>query len=468
MCVFGVESAPSMEQGVIETMLNRKRIAIAAIAAAAMLNLSCSNAAKTPVPARQDATVTGATLPLPLPKIPDRVFDVTKYGTVADGRTNDAKAIQRALDDANSAGGGRVVIPAGTYLSGPIRLGNRTELHLAEGAMLKAVPFLLYPQVNGDWPNFVAAYNVHDVGLSGTGTIDGQGDQWWEGVRTGMLTEKRPHLVYLSGVKRAYVRDLHLQNSPKFHLVLSPASDVTIENITIEAPWFGPNTDGVDIKGTNVLVTRCSISGGDDNVAIDGPASKITVTDCWFGRGHGLSIGSYTRGGVDNVLADNITFEGTDNGIRGKSQRQRGGIVQNLSYSNMTMHGVGTAITFSSYYEGRSNDPRSDTAEAVTVLTPVWRNATFTNITCVDAPARSAGMLWGLPEAPIENFRFRNVNIKAARPFEVVHADNVAFSDDSTIVATSGDSDVLTFDAQNVKTPAQSRTSGFEALTNRR
>jgi polygalacturonase len=422
------------------------------------LATSCLSAE--PVKTEQAATdVTGAVLPIAAPKIPEKTFDVKKYGAIGDGVADDTAAIQKAIKEAETAGGGKVVLPAGTYLSGPIALSSNLEFHLDEGAVLKALPMDKYPTAADKIADFISGSKLHDVKLSGTGTIDGQGQAWWDKFRGGSEDMLRPRLIYISKSERVVVTGLKLQNSPKFHLFLTGGKDAMVDGLTISAPESSPNTDGIDLRGENIFVTNCQIAVGDDNIAFGGPTTKVTVTNCKFGHGHGISIGSMTKGGVSDILADNITFDGTENGIKGKSQRGRAGLVQNLRYTNMKMEQVKNPINFMSYYEEKSKDPNLDTREEMTDLTPVWKNVTIENVTAttLSTDRRNAGVLWGLPEAPIENFRFKNVKITSQKPFKLYHVKGIYFSDDCSVKVEQGDP-FVTFDSSDIRLPSAKPT----------
>jgi polygalacturonase len=421
------------------------------IVAAVLLNVSCSKHAATPsVPA---VAATEGKRAMPAPKIGGGVYDVRDYGAKGDGAADDGPAIQKAIDDANSAGGGVVILSGGTFLSSPLTMGCNMNMLIREGATLKALPMDQYPVVNGRYPDFITAAKVHDVKFSGGGTIDGQGQAWWAKFRSGAEMLGRPRLMYLSRVERLEVSGLHIQNSPMFHVVLNNTTDTLISGLTITAPGDSPNTDGIDVRGVSTVITGCSIAVGDDNVAIGSPSSKVRITNCQFGVGHGLSIGSYTRSGVSDVYANEVTFDGTVSGIQGKSQRGRGGLVENLSYSNIRMTNVKHPIWFHSYYDTKPKDPNTDTPEAVTKLTPIWRNATFKNIVA-DAPEKRWGVvLWGLPEMPIENFTFTDVRVTSPRGNQIFHAKDISFSDSCVFPATDTGVPFDVFDANNVRVP---------------
>jgi polygalacturonase len=383
-----------------------------------------------------------------LPQIPDRSFDVKAYGAAGDGTKDDAPAIQAAVKAATAAGGGTVVVPAGTFLSGPITLDNNIDLHLAEGAVLRMLPFGSYPEPNGgEYEPLIHAHGHHDVAISGSGTIDGQGQAWWDKYRSGSL-ELRPEMIAMFRITRLAIQGVRVQNAPKAHIDIGKGEDVTLDGVTIATPADSPNTDGIDVWGTNIVIKNCSIADGDDNIALSGNTSNVVITNCTFGHGHGVSIGGSTKGGLSNMIVDNCRFDGTESGVRGKSNRDRGGIVQNLVYSNLTMTNVKYPIYFHSTYEQGVKQPEQTTTQPATGLTPVWKNVTFANITATVADKYGAGIIWGLPEAPIENFTFKNVNITAYKGFKIYFAKGIVFSDDSRINITGTSKPLLLYEAQ--------------------
>jgi polygalacturonase len=374
-----------------------------------------------------------------------KVFDVRQFGAKGDGKTLDTAAIQKALDECGKAGGGTVRFPAGTYLSKPISLHSKTTLQLDEGATLKAtddVQDFLRPGVTWEgWESvkknvftaFVSGNNLTDVTITGKGTIDGSGERWWvpaEAARqkTPGYTLPRPNLIVLTGCENVRLENITLQNSPKFHFMPIDCNGVVVSNVTVLAPAHAPNSDAIDPSiCRNVLITKCHIDVGDDNIAIksgrkvDGrefACENITVTDCVFLHGHGLSIGSETLGGVRNLTVRNCTFEGTENGIRIKSARGKGGVVENLSYSDITMKNVKPAITFTCYYMSNSakdpvqrSAPKENAAQPVAEGTPIYRNIRISNLTATCE--KSAGIIIGLPESQVSDVVLENVRISA-------------------------------------------------------
>jgi polygalacturonase len=402
---------------------------------------------------------TPTTLPamsVPLPVIPDRSFNVRDYGAVGDGIQDDANAIQAAIKAASDAGGGAVVIPAGVFLSSPFNLASSIRLYLDEGATLKMIPFEKYPEPNNKaYRPFIRGHKLNDIEISGSGIIDGQGQTWWDKFRAGELEDHRPEMVSLSRITRLAVKGVKFQNGPTMHLDIMRCTDVTIDGVIVATPDETPNTDGIDISGNNIIIKNCDIADGDDNIATGGNTSNIYITNCKFGFGHGMSIGSFTEGGLRNMLVDNCRFDGTTSGLRGKSNRDRGGTVQDIIYSNITMNNVKNPIYFQSLYEQKVRDPNQVEPAPVTATTPYWKNITFINIIATTPDKAGAGIIWGLPEAPIENFTFKNVKISAYKYFKVFYAKNIVFDNDCQIKVPEGKPAFLIYDA-TVQTPPSS------------
>ncbi len=384
-----------------------------------------------------------------------KVFDVRQFGARGDGITYDTAAIQKALDECGTAGGGTVKFSPGVYLCQPINIRTKTTMLLEAGATLQAgtnqSDFMKVPgdwlqaKSGGDFIPLISGKNLTNATITGNGTIDGNGKVWWEEAEKARqkksgYTLPRPNLIVLTRCKNVRLENLTVQNSPKFHFVPTECEGVVISNVTILAPERAANTDAIDPSSCkNVLITKCHIDVGDDNVAIKAgkklgyrefASEDITVTDCTFLHGHGVSIGSETAGGVRNLTVRNCTFENTENGLRIKSQRGKGGIVENISYSDITMKNVNPAITLTCYYMNNSAGDKttasgtvSNTAPVVAANTPVFRNIRISNLkaTC----PKAAGIINGLPESMISNVVFENVQISAAKSFEIRNAKDI-------------------------------------------
>ena len=390
---------------------------------------------------------------IPLPVIPAAVFNITNYGAIGDGKTLATTAIQKTIDACSEAGGGTMLVPAGIFLTMPFKLASSINLHLDKGAtILISNDLTNYPSVNNRYIDSITASGAHDIEISGEGTIDGQGDDWWTAFRANATMTHRPYMIKFYDCTRLLVTGVTLQNSPMFHLVPGNCTDVTIQGIHIHSPANAPNTDGIDPSGWNYLISDCTIDTGDDNVVLKPTAGRMpgdknyTVMNCTFLHGHGMSIGSGSFNGVEDLTVSNCTFNGTDSGIRIKTPRGNGGLVQNLIYENITMTNVKHPIYISDYYPERTapNDPSTETAEPVTDRTPINKTITIRDLTATDCP--TAGDIRGVPEMPVSDMTFSNVTISAKTGMIIYHAKGIRFIN-SKVTAESGDT-LTTFDAE--------------------
>jgi lysophospholipase L1-like esterase len=382
--------------------------------------------------------------------------NVRDLGARGDGASLDTEPIQKALDRCGELRGGTVRLPPGVYLSKPLTLRSQTSLLLEAGARLQATdePSDFSTSGSGAFVPFIGGRALTNVAIMGPGVIDGAGGKWWvpaEAARrkTPGYTSPRPNLIVLTGCRNVRVQDVTLQNSPKFHFVPTECEDVLVTNVTVTAPPRSPNTDAIDPSSCrHVLITHCRIDVGDDNVAIKAgrkvagrefACEDIHVTDCIFLHGHGMSIGSETVGGVHNVLVENCTFENTENGLRIKSQRGRGGIVENITYRNIVMKNVDPALTFTCKYMNNSKgDPVQATNTQPAAFSsgserlPVYWHILVQNLeaTCSD----NAGTIIGLADSPIRDIVLERVRIAAAKGLMVTDAMGIQFKDSSLTI----------------------------------
>jgi Glycosyl hydrolases family 28/Bacterial Ig-like domain (group 2) len=454
-----------------------------------------------------EALETRCLLSVTLPaNIPTTVFNVTTFGAVANGMGSsgaaNATAIQNAINAAkvNVVGGftgGIVEIPAAAlpYESGPITLASNVDLQVDSGAELQTEPMANYPGEGGaSVSNFINGSNLTNFEITGSGDIDGNGQAWWTAY-TANNAIGRPRLINITGSNLLLVQNIELSNSPMFHLAISTTNNVTINAITISAPGTNaPNTDGMDLGGSHYMVENCNVSTGDDNVVMKPGStftSDVTVTGCTFGFGHGMSIGGQTNLGLNGLTITNDTFNGTTAGIRLKASRIAGGLVTNITISNITMTNVQFPINFDSYYLDGTIPTTSpqDPPQAITTTTPFWQNIAISNLTATwnsSLPSYSAsafsdsycGVIWGLPEAPIENVTLTNVKITSGRfGMDLDHVRNIFFDSSTVMTPGSGsafisNSSVSTpYDAiywlnQNIGSPATAGSSSLNPTTN--
>jgi polygalacturonase len=369
-----------------------------------------------------------------LPVIPDKKFNVKDFGAVGDGKTWDTEAFNKALAEVQKQGGGTLIVPKGDYLIKPIKLVSALNFHIEEGAVLHAPrtftewgepePETLASQADADAKTvktqpLIGGSGLHDLAITGTGAIDGNGSIWWPMVLRNLrgapagehrYIYPRTHMVIISNVQRMLVQDITLRNSPMFHLVPTRVTDLTIERVKVKSPENAPNTDAIDPgECTNVLIRDCDLDTGDDNVAIKTGGTNILIEDMHIKHGHGISIGSGTTGGVHGMLVRNCTFDGTDNGLRIKSMIGAGGLVEDIHFTNIQMKNMRDAIVLDLLY---TDNNRPDFKGDPTKI-PTIRNVLIENVKIESA--QTLGFVRGLPGNRITGITFRNMEITADR-----------------------------------------------------
>ncbi|HTY88367.1 MAG TPA: glycosyl hydrolase family 28 protein, partial [Candidatus Acidoferrum sp.] len=391
----------------------------------------------------------------------NNIVNITNFGAISSTTLTNTAAIQAAIDSAATTNGGCTVeIPEGTYLSGPLTLRSRVNLMVDTNAILKMLPMSAWP--NASTP-FLYGSSISDVEICGSGTIDGNSgfgaSDWW-GPVNGSPAGTRPNFIQFSSSSRILIQGVTLQNPPTFHIMIKNSNaNITVQGITINTPGNSPNTDGFDIGSTNVLIQNSTINTGDDNVEIggsSGTASYIVVTNCQFGTGHGVSIGGYCQAGISNVTVIDCGFTGTDNGIRMKSDFDRGGLVQNLAYYNIGITNVRFPIIIYSYYTWKGTPDTvtpqvaaSTNAATITTTPPIWRNITISNLTVISG---TNCIIWARTELPATNIVFKQAHIFTPKSFEVYNARGIQFVDSMISNTVAGVSTFALYNAQLVVT----------------
>jgi polygalacturonase len=389
-----------------------------------------------------------------------KTCDARSYGAKGDGTTNDTHALQSAID-ACAANGGKVILAGGSFLSGPLVLKSNIDLVIQSGAtLLGSSNHDDYPEItefrNPGRQSLLSAKNAENISITGGGTIDGAGQSWWAEARghrdhgvMGGANVFRPRLIVFDHCKHVVIQGVTVQNSPSWQIVPYYTDDVTIRKVKVLADPHSPNTDAIDpFSSSHVRIDHVYADVGDDNIAIksgainspgpDSPSTDITITNCTFLHGHGLSIGSEIAGGAQNVTAKNIHFDGTDQGIRIKANRDRGNDVSHIVFRNLDMKNVKTAILISEYYP-RVLPPANDQPHPVGRLTPHFHDITIENVKATGI--RVAGVVIGLPEAPVTDVVLNNVSIQADTGLTISNATVNAHN--LTITPKSGEAVTL-------------------------
>jgi polygalacturonase len=343
--------------------------------------------------------------------------------------------------------GGTVLVPPGEYLCGPLHLYSRTNLEISKGATLHLINDIeTFPHAAGHYLNFLDASEGTDIKISGGGKIDGQGEVWWKATEAKLLSFRRPQLLYADRTRRIEITGVTFLNPPNTHLSLKNSTDVYIHDLVMQAPSGSHNTDGINISAKFCTIDHCTINTGDDNIAInfgdrlavleDPEVRNMVINNCFFGYGHGLSIGSYTSGNLINLFVKDCTFDGTTSAIRIKSARGRGGTIENVTYENITIKNSRYPIFISAYYPHEPEMPQEDMELLVGSNSPLYKNILLKNITVTNA--QEAIIIWGLPESPIRDVLFDNIKISSVHGIKIYNAANVKFIN-SSINVTSGD-----------------------------
>ncbi|CAL9030370.1 unnamed protein product [Prunus brigantina] len=362
-------------------------------------------------------------------------ISITDFGGVGDGVTLNTKAFREAIyriEHLKRRGGTLLYIPPGVYLTESFNLTSHMTLYLAKGAVIKATqdtrnwpliaPLPSYGRgrelPGGRYMSFIHGDGIHDVVITGeNGTIDGQGDVWWNMWRQRTLQFTRPNLIEFMNSKNIIISNVIFQNSPFWNIHPVYCSNVVVRYATILAPYDSPNTDGIDPdSSSNVCIEDSYISTGDDLVAVKSgwdeygiaygrPSSGITIRRV---RGSspfaGIAIGSETSGGVENVLAEHINLYNMGVGIHIKTNIGRGGFIRNITVSDVYMEKVRKGIKIAGDVGDHPDDKYNQNA------LPVVKGITLKDIWGVQV--QQAGVILGLKNSPFTGICLSNINLR--------------------------------------------------------
>ena len=389
------------------------------------------------------------------PKFKKKDYLITKYGALSDGKTLATEAFRKAIDECSRKGGGRVVVPAGEFLTGAIHLKSNVNLHVSKGATIKFATDVkdYLPIVHTRWEGMelmhisplIYAYEQTNIAITGEGTLDGQGKSYfwkWHGnpryggdpkvisqrpdrdklydlmTRNVPLTERvfgeghwlRPQFIQPYKCKNVLIEGVKIIDSPMWEVHPVLCENVTIRKLHIET--HGPNNDGCDPESCkDVLIEDCFFDTGDDCIAIksgrnnDGrrlntPTENVVVRGCTMKDGHGgVTIGSEISGGVRNLFVENCQMDSPDlwNALRVKNNASRGGLLENFYFRNIRVGEVSHAVITVdfNYEEGAKGG-----------FKPVMRNFYVENVN--SRKSKYAMDAQGFPDAPVENMQIKN------------------------------------------------------------
>jgi polygalacturonase len=417
---------------------------------------------------------------------------VTDHGAVGDGATVNTKALQGAIDACAAAGGGTIVVPAGTFVSGALYFKPGVNLALRKDAVLKSTTVMAdFPPVYTSWEGierywtsgFLNFVGMNDVVVSGEGTVDGSGLAWPGAprrqqppgprrpppltVETGPLPKVEdvypsplpttdslnfapqpahlpplnaagiprpggagrlapPRALVFQNCSHVRVSGVHLKNQARWGFVFIYCRQVVAENLQVRTESYIPSSDGIDVCSCDgVQITGCDIACNDDDISIkagkdaDGlrvnrPSENIVITDCRFGSGGGVDMGSEVSGGIRHVRVERCRFVGSGTAARIKSQPSRGGVVEDIVYRDIQFENVARAIEFD--VEWRMVPPLAPAAKVLTVV----RNVQLIHFT---GTAQAAGVIRGFKDSPIQDLKFEDSRITAQHGLALEHAD---------------------------------------------
>ncbi|WP_373497207.1 glycoside hydrolase family 28 protein [Aquiflexum sp.] len=439
---------------------------------------------------------------------PDLTYSIKEFGAIDGGLTKNTDSFAKTIQAVSEKGGGTVLVPRGIWLTGPIQFKSNIRLHLEAGALiLFSKDFDDYPIIETSFEGLdtkrcmspIYANGVENIAITGSGTIDGNGDAWrpvkkskmttaqWKSLLAtgGILNEKgdmwfpsesskkgfdsstnfnvpdlideeelesvrdflRPVLVSIVRSKRILLDGPTFQNSPAWNIHPLMSQDLIIRNLSVRNPWYSQNGDGLDLEYCkNVLIYNNVFDVGDDAICFksgkdtDGrnramPTENVIVKNNIVYHGHGgFVIGSEMSGGVRNVHISQCTFMGTDVGLRFKSTRGRGGVVEDIFISDIDMINIPTdVINFNLFYGGNSpvleadqsadKESRNEELVPVTEETPSFRNIFMKNITATGSG--TAANFQGLPEMNLQNVKLENALLEAENGIIAVDTDGL-------------------------------------------
>jgi len=488
-------------------MIKRNQLLLAAFLTIVSLSISCTSNQT-----ENQYAYLYKDLPFEMPVISapqflDNEVSIKDFGGVGDGIELNTEVFSNAIDALSQKGGGRLIVPAGVWFTGPIVLKSNINLHLEDRAIILFSPDKnLYPLVETSFEGLdtrrcqspIWGKDLENIAITGSGAIDGNGHYWrplkkqkvsenywkWTISQGGVFKRDdywmpsaqylhgdtisdmnvpryletdeewasvkdflRPVMISLQSCKNVYLQGVIFQNSPAWNIHPLMCENVILDGIQVRNPSFAQNGDGLDLESCkNAIIVNSTFDVGDDGICIksgkdeDGrkrnmPCENVIVDNCTVFKGHGgFVVGSEMSSGVRNVSVSNCQFLGTDVGLRFKSKRGRGGVVENIYISNISMFDISTEpLLFNLYYGGKSavevleeggiKEAQQEVFPPVDETTPTFRNIYIKDVIC--SKARRAMYFYGLPEHHINNINIENVTIHSQIGAELMESQNI-------------------------------------------
>ena len=393
------------------------------------------------------------------PEFPDRDFPVTEFGAVGDGTTKNTQAFADAISACHDSGGGRVVVPAGEFLTGPIHLKSNVNLHLRKNAVIQFsrdtqdyLP-VVYTRFEGtecfNYSPPIYAFEQENIAITGQGTLDGGGDRqhWWpwkngpdrddiqqlrQQAEDGVPVEDRvygeghhlrPNMIQPYRCENVLIDSVTIRNSPMWHIHPVLCENVTVTNVTVVG--HGPNNDGCNPESSrDVLIDNCWFDTGDDCIAVksgrnadgrrvDVPTENVIVQNCTMRDGHGgVVMGSEITGSARNIFARNCTMDSPnlERALRIKTNSMRGGVVEHVYFKDITIGEVADAVVRVNFHYGEGD---------VGEFTPIVRNITLENVTSQES--NYALTLMAYERSPVRNLQLINCDLNNAGSGNSLH-----------------------------------------------
>lgn len=387
------------------------------------------------------------------PVFPDRICSIADFGAIGDGKTMNTDVFRNAIASCAQAGGGKVIVPTGIYLTGPIKLESNIELHVERDATILFSPYpkdylpVVFSRFEGiEYYNYsppIYANGATNVAITGTGTLNGQGSiRWWkimakankfinglyamgddnipvsDRVFGDEIKGLRPAFIECVNCHHVLIENIKIVNGPMWTIHPLYSDHIIIRGVDI-ATAPGPSTDGIAIdSSTFVLVENSTFNTGDDAIVLksgrdkDGwrvhrPTENVVIRDCTIKEAHGaIAIGSEMSGDIRNVFGSDITINNAQFGFRIKAALGRGGVVENIWMQDFSIRSISIdtiQMTTDYGYPFRENN----------TAPPLFQNIHLTNFTGLKNS--QAIFIEGLPDFPIENITFQNITLPTTK-----------------------------------------------------